>query len=62
LLEKIHTSITRGKIDFAEIFKNFARYRSENNFIKLSKLYRTFKLVARISKFFATLLIMFEFS
>jgi len=29
--------LIQGKNDFAEISKNLARYRSENNFVKLSK-------------------------
>ena len=48
--------------DFAKISKDLARYRSENNFVELSKLYRTFKLIARILQLFAALLITFEFS
>jgi len=32
-------SIAHGKNDFAEISKNLARYRFENNFIGLSKLF-----------------------
>jgi len=35
---------------FAEIFKNLARYKSENNFVRLLKLYRMLELVARMSK------------
>jgi len=47
--------------DFAEISKNLARYTSENNFVENYQLYRTFKLIDRISKFFTILLIMLEF-
>jgi len=50
---------------FAEVSKNLAtdfRYRSENNFIELSKqLCRTLKLIARMLKLFAALLVMLEF-
>jgi len=40
IFDKIYCESTElhEKNDFAEIFKNFARYTSENNFIKLSKL------------------------
>jgi len=35
----------------------FSRYKSENNFVRLLKLlFRIFKLVARMLKFFAALL------
>jgi len=39
--------------------KNLIRYRSENNFARLSKQYRI-KLVARISKHFAALFIILK--
>jgi len=32
-----------GKNSFVEVSKNLARYRSENNFVELSKLCRTLK-------------------
>jgi len=38
-----------GENDFAEKFKNIAKYRSENNFVNPSKfLGRTLKLIARM--------------
>jgi len=46
----------RGKIGFVKVFKILARYRSENNFVRLSN-YRTLKLLVRMSKLFAALLI-----
>jgi len=46
----------RGKIGFTKVFKILARYRSENNFVRLSN-YRTLKLLVRMSKLFAALLI-----
>jgi len=57
-----HQSISsnpHGKNDFAEIFKNLARYRSDNNFVELNIkiiMCKTFKLVARILNFFTALL------
>jgi len=47
-----------GKDDFVGISINLTR--SKNNFVKLSELYRTLKLVARILKLFAASL-MLEF-
>jgi len=42
-----------GKNDFIEISKNLARYRSENNFVDLTKLlYRTLKCIEQCCKKF----------
>jgi len=50
------------KNGFAKVSKKLTRYKSENNFVKSSKqLCRTLKLVARMSKLFAALLITLEF-
>jgi len=49
------------KNDFAERFKISLDTEQKSNFVELSKqLCSTFKLVARISKFFAALLINFK--
>ena len=50
-----------GKNSFAAVSKNLARYRSENKFYWTIKINRTLKVIARMSKFFAALPIMFEF-
>jgi len=49
------------KTDLAEVYKNLTRYRPENNFVGLSKLCKTLKLIARMLKVFAALFIIFEF-
>ena len=49
-----------GKDGFVEISINLTKYRSKNNFVKLSELYRTFKLIARMLKLF-TASLMLEF-
>ena len=37
--------------DFAEVFKNLAKYRSKNNFVGPLKLNRALKMVTRMSNF-----------
>jgi len=45
--------IARKENGFAEVSKNLARYRSENNFVWIIKIIRMLKLVARMLKLFA---------
>jgi len=52
--------VLHRKNDFAQISKNLARYRSENNFVRTLKLRGAPKLIAKMSKLFKTLLIMLE--
>jgi len=46
--------------DFAEVSKNFARYRSENNFVEPSKLYKHLNVDDKAAKSFNILAVNFE--